>query len=107
MTRDEVIAVAVTFGFVFIRQRDGSILPEHSDLIEEFAALVADKAAVAEREACAKVAEWSPSILGGNQAIAAAIPHARLALVHGCGHMLTMEQPARVNALLGDWLAAL
>ncbi len=42
-----------------------------------------------------------------SRAIAAAIPRARLALVDGCGHMLTMEQPARVNALLADWLAAL
>ena len=38
-------------------------------------------------------------------AIAAAIPHARLALVHGCGHMLTMEKPAEVNAALAAWLA--
>ena len=41
------------------------------------------------------------------QAIAAAIPQARLTLVSGSGHMLTMEQPGRVNALLADWLAAL
>lgn len=41
-----------------------------------------------------------------SQAIAAAIPQARLALVDGCGHMLTMEQPGRVNTLLRDWLAA-
>ena len=42
-----------------------------------------------------------------SQAITAAIPRARLALVGGCGHMLTMEQPARVNGLLADWLATL
>ena len=42
-----------------------------------------------------------------SQAIAAAIPQARLALVGGCGHMLTMEQPGQVNALLAQWLAVL
>ncbi len=39
--------------------------------------------------------------------IAAAVPHARLEVVAGAGHMLTMEQPARVSALLTDWLAGL
>jgi pimeloyl-ACP methyl ester carboxylesterase len=39
--------------------------------------------------------------------IATLIPGARLELVPGAGHMLTMEQPARVNALLLEWLAAL
>ncbi len=38
--------------------------------------------------------------------LAAAIPGARLEIVPGAGHMLTMEQPARVTALLLDWLAA-
>jgi pimeloyl-ACP methyl ester carboxylesterase len=37
--------------------------------------------------------------------IAAAIRGARLESIAGCGHMLTMEQPARVSALLLDWLA--
>lgn len=39
--------------------------------------------------------------------IAAAVPHARLEVVPGAGHMLTMEQPGRVSALLLDWLQAL
>ena len=39
--------------------------------------------------------------------IAAAVAHARLAVVPEAGHMLTMEQPAAVNALLRDWLASL
>ena len=53
MTRDEVISMAREAGFVFIEQRDGSVLPEHSTLIESFAALVA----AAEREACAKLTD--------------------------------------------------
>lgn len=39
--------------------------------------------------------------------IAALIQGARLALIAHCGHMLTMEQPARVNAALGEWLRSL
>lgn len=39
--------------------------------------------------------------------IATLLPNARLEMLARCGHMLTMEQPARVNALLLEWLAAL
>ena len=35
------------------------------------------------------------------------IPASRLELISECGHMLTLEQPTRVNALLLDWLARL
>ncbi|TFZ01128.1 alpha/beta fold hydrolase [Ramlibacter rhizophilus] len=38
--------------------------------------------------------------------IHAAVPGAVLHTVPCCGHMLTMEQPARVNAALADWLRA-
>ncbi len=36
--------------------------------------------------------------------IAALAPTAELAWVADCGHMLTMEKPAQVNATLGAWL---
>lgn len=36
-----------------------------------------------------------------------AISGARLAIVSGAGHMLTMEQPEQVNAMLLEWLATL
>lgn len=36
--------------------------------------------------------------------IAAAIPGARLAWLPDCGHMLTLEKPAAVSALLLEWL---
>jgi pimeloyl-ACP methyl ester carboxylesterase len=39
--------------------------------------------------------------------MAALIPGARLETISRCGHMLTWEQPQRVNALLADWLACL
>ena len=37
--------------------------------------------------------------------IAALVPHARLVMVPRCGHMLTMERPEVVNAVLAEWLA--
>ena len=39
--------------------------------------------------------------------MAALIPGARLEIVPAAGHMLTMEQPARVTALLLDWLSTI
>jgi len=36
--------------------------------------------------------------------IAALLPQAELHWLRECGHMLTMERPAEVNALLGEWL---
>lgn len=39
--------------------------------------------------------------------IAAGITGAQLHLLPDCGHMLTMEKPQRVNALLLDWLTLL
>lgn len=41
------------------------------------------------------------------QEMAERIPGARLELIDECGHMLTWEQPRRVNELLADWLASL
>ncbi|MBO9515261.1 MAG: alpha/beta fold hydrolase [Variovorax sp.] len=37
--------------------------------------------------------------------IASLMPHAELVWIEDCGHMLTMEKPASVNAALGPWLA--
>jgi pimeloyl-ACP methyl ester carboxylesterase len=39
--------------------------------------------------------------------IAALVPNAELVVVPECGHMLTMEQPAFVNAVLRRWLGGL
>jgi pimeloyl-ACP methyl ester carboxylesterase len=39
--------------------------------------------------------------------ISTGIPRARLAIIPGAGHMLTMEQPERINALLLEWLASM
>jgi pimeloyl-ACP methyl ester carboxylesterase len=42
---------------------------------------------------------------GVSEEIAAGIPGARLAVIEDCGHLSTMEQPARVTALMRAWLA--
>ncbi|MEO5793824.1 MAG: alpha/beta fold hydrolase [Rhodoferax sp.] len=42
-----------------------------------------------------------------SEEIASLVPGAELHLLPRCGHMLTMEQPEEVNALLLDWLARL
>ena len=39
-----------------------------------------------------------------HEAMAAAIPRAKLVIVEHSGHMCTMEQPQTVNAALADWL---
>jgi pimeloyl-ACP methyl ester carboxylesterase len=39
-----------------------------------------------------------------HEAMAAAIPGARLAIIEECGHLSTMERPHAVTALLRDWL---
>lgn len=39
--------------------------------------------------------------------IAALLPQGELHWIRDCGHMLTMEKPAEVNALLGEWLRGL
>jgi pimeloyl-ACP methyl ester carboxylesterase len=38
--------------------------------------------------------------------IAALVPQAKLEIVPRCGHMLTMERPELVTALLAEWLSA-
>jgi len=41
------------------------------------------------------------------QEIAASIPNARFEIIERCGHLMTLEQPEHVNALLLGWLATL
>ena len=42
--------------------------------------------------------------LAHSREIAQAVPHARLEVVDDAGHLMTWEQPERVNALLLQWL---
>jgi pimeloyl-ACP methyl ester carboxylesterase len=47
----------------------------------------------------------TPALL--SEEIASLVPGAELHLLPRCGHMLTLEQPEEVNAVLLDWLARL
>jgi pimeloyl-ACP methyl ester carboxylesterase len=51
---------------------------------------------------CGKQDTWSRP--ERHEAMAAAIPHARLRLIDNCGHMSPMEKPAEVLAALQEWL---
>lgn len=47
---------------------------------------------------------WSPP--SQHEEIAAAVPHARLQVIGGAGHMLPAEAPEQLNAVLAEWLAS-
>ena len=49
--------------------------------------------------------EWSP--VTQHERITESIPGARLEVIEDAGHMVTLEQPEAVSALLGDWLSSL
>ena len=51
---------------------------------------------------CGEKDQLTPPLL--SREIAGLVPGAQLVLLPRCGHMLTMEQPAAVNAALRDWL---
>ena len=50
---------------------------------------------------CGRQDDWSP--LAQHETIAAAIPGAELAVIDDAGHMVTVEQPQAVSALLEQW----
>lgn len=52
---------------------------------------------------CGDQDNWSPP--ARHEAIAAAIPGSTLTIIPECGHMVTLEAPAQVNAEFRRWLA--
>ncbi len=52
--------------------------------------------------ACGREDEWSP--VAQHEAMAAAIPGARLEVFENCGHFLPLEQPEGFNAALRAWM---
>ena len=82
-------------------------------LLREYLARLATPAELA--PALARVAAPTLVVVGARDAaslptardLAAALPHARLAVVPDAGHVVNLAQPERVNALLGEFLAAL
>lgn len=50
---------------------------------------------------CGRQDTWSP--LARHETLVGLIPGSRLEVIEDCGHMSTMEQPARVSAVLHRW----
>jgi len=118
---DEVLQANVMFAFHPLHQRDAALVGEYLAMIRRAGArqLIRQNRAVMTREdlrpALPRIA--CPVLVAVGEAdalttpehareLAAALPNARLEIVPGAGHMLTMEQPARVNALLLQALRA-
>jgi pimeloyl-ACP methyl ester carboxylesterase len=53
--------------------------------------------------ACGREDAWGSA--DEHRKMAAMVPHATLAIVGRCGHMMTMEQPEETNRLLLAWMA--
>jgi pimeloyl-ACP methyl ester carboxylesterase len=119
---DEVLRANVLFAFHPQSQRRRDLVESYLQMIGRAgaAALVRQNRAVMARidsrpllhevdcpvlVACGEADQLTP--LAHSVEMGESIPGARLAVVSGAGHMLTIEQPERVNALLLDWLATL
>lgn len=119
---DEVLRANVHFAFHPTHVSGGGLVDEYLRMVRRAgaAALVrqnravmarADRRPLLPRVACPVLVLCGEADLltppEHSREIARAVPGARLEIVPGAGHMLTMEQPARVNALLLRWLAGL
>jgi pimeloyl-ACP methyl ester carboxylesterase len=119
---DEVLRANIPFAFHPARQNDEALLQGYFEMIARAGAaqLVRQNRALMARPdsrpllprlrcpllvACGDADALTPPEC--SREIAAAAPHARLEILPDCGHLLTWEQPARVNALLLEWLTAL
>ena len=119
---DEVLRANLPFAFHPTHARGGDLVEQYFDMVRRAgpAALIRQNRAVMaradRRPRLAQVACPTLVLCGEadrltppehSREIAQGVPGARLEIVPGAGHMLTMEQPARVNALLLPWLANL
>lgn len=119
---EELLRANVMFAFHPQHQRDRTLVERYVQMVLRAgtAQLIAQNRAVMARAdlRTALPAIGCPALLLCGEAdvltppehsreIATALPNARLEIVEGAGHMLTLEQPARVGALLADWLRRL
>lgn len=117
---DEVLRANVLFAFHPTRARRPALVERYLAMIRRGGAaqLIAQNHAVMARVdsrphlpqvhcpvlvACGEADQLTPPAV--SQEMATALPDARLEIVPGAGHMLTMEQPERVSALLLQWLS--
>jgi len=119
---DEVLRANVLFAFHPVNAANRGLVGDYLAMIRRAGAaqLIRQNRAVLQREDLrphlAAIACPALVVVGEadglttpeqSREMAALLPNARLEIVPGAGHMLTMEQPARVTALLLDWLATL
>jgi pimeloyl-ACP methyl ester carboxylesterase len=119
---DELLAANVLFAFHPKRAADKPLVQRYLAMMRRAGAaqLIAQNQAVMARAdsrpllpdircplllACGEADGLTPPELA--REMAALAPAAHVHIVPGAGHMLTMEQPELVNALLLDWLASL
>jgi pimeloyl-ACP methyl ester carboxylesterase len=119
---DEVLRANVPFAFHPLHARRGDLVERYIAMVRRAgpAALIRQNRAVMARTdarprlprvacptlvLCGEADRLTPP--EQSHEIADAVPGARLEIVPGAGHLLTLEQPARVNALLTAWLATL
>jgi pimeloyl-ACP methyl ester carboxylesterase len=119
---DEVLRANVLFAFHPLHARNKALVEAYLAMIRRAGAqqLIRQNRAVMAREdlrphlqhiACPVVVLCgeadSLTTPAHAREMAGLLPQARLELVPGAGHMLTLEEPVRVNALLQAWLAQL
>jgi pimeloyl-ACP methyl ester carboxylesterase len=117
---EEVLRANVLFAFHPAQQRDAALIERYVRMVLRAGAaqLVAQNRAVMARAdlrqrlhavacptlvACGEADALTPPEHAAE--IAASLPGARLETLRGAGHMLTMEQPAALGALLAGWLS--
>jgi pimeloyl-ACP methyl ester carboxylesterase len=118
----DVLRANVPLAFHPSRQDDHAMVSAYFDMIDRAGVegLIRQNRAVMAREdlrgelgritcpvlvVCGEDDALTPPAL--SQEMADAVPGAQLHRLPDCGHLLTWEQPARVNALLLDWLRQL
>ena len=119
---DEVLRANTLFAFHPTHQKQPGLVGRYLDMIGRAGAnqLIAQNRAVMARVdsrphlgaiscpvlvACGEADQLTPAEL--SREMVALLPNAQLEIVPGAGHMLTMEQPERVSALLLRWVASL
>lgn len=119
---DEVLRANVALAFHPLHARPGPLVDSYLTMVRRAGAeqLIAQNRAVMARPdsradlpriacpvlvACGEADALTPP--GEAREMAAAIADARLEIVPGAGHMLTLEQPQRLATLLLDWLDGL
>ncbi len=118
----EVLRANVPLAFHASRARDAALVQSYIDFVLEAGAeqLIRQNRAIMSRPdarktlpdlSCPALVMWGDSDQltppEDNREIAALLPQAEMVELPQCGHMLTMEQPEKVNSLLLHWLQRL